>query len=192
MKKEDPALTFSYPRLLAAIYFGLLSVVGTILTNALVTSIGVEEIIPVFQAIILGMIVASCTGALFGEMIVHCKKPYKVKTFLIGFFMVLASLPVFDLGLLYFMEESNTKLFSLVKFHDIVITYFIILGYSYILFGFILAICAGLASMYLRGQLIYDILYSDEQQRKRKEREAKHALEQSKKAEHHKAHASHR
>jgi hypothetical protein len=31
MMKKDPALTISNPRLLAAIYFGLLSVVGTIL-----------------------------------------------------------------------------------------------------------------------------------------------------------------
>lgn len=192
MSREDPAVKFSNPRLLAAIYFGLLSVVGTILTNAFLSSIGIEEIIPVFQAIILGMAVASATGALFGEKIIHCKKPYKLKTFLIGFFMVIGSLPVFDLGLLYFMEKSNTVLFSIVKFHDIAISYFIVLGYSYILFGFILAIGSGLASMYLRGQLVYDVLYSDEQQRKRKEREAKHALAKSKKTEHHKAHASHR
>lgn len=166
MKKLDPALTISNPRILAAIYFGLLSVVGTILINAFLTSVGVEEIIPIFQAIILGMIVASCTGALFGEHIVHCKKPYKTKTFWLGFTMVIASLPIFDLGLLLLMSEANAKLFSIAKFRDLVHFYLVILAYSYILFGFVLAILSGLAAMYLRGQLVYDILHTQEKRKR--------------------------
>lgn len=77
MNTQDPALSISNPRLLSAIYFGLLSVVGTILINAFLTSIGIEEIIPVYQSVILGMVVASCTGAIFGEAIVHCKNHIK-------------------------------------------------------------------------------------------------------------------
>lgn len=160
MKRIDPALEISNPRLIAAIYFGLLSVVGTILINAFLSSIGIEEIIPVFESVILGMIVASGTGALFGERIVHCKKPYKAKTFWLGFIMVIASLPVFDLGLLYFMTNHYNKLFSIAKFHDLVFSYFVILAYSYILFGVFLAIASGLAAMYLRSRLVYDILHT--------------------------------
>lgn len=188
MKTQDPALTFSNPRLLAAIYFGLLSVVGTILTNALLSSIGIAEIIPVFQSIILGMIVASCTGALFGESIIYCKKPYKIKTFWIGFSMVMASLPIFDLGLLFFMKETNTTLLSVAKFPDLIYSYLIILVYSYILFGFFLAIGAGIAAMYLRGQLVYDILHIPEKRR----HPAKHAQAKHKTKVHNKVHATHR
>jgi hypothetical protein len=158
MKKQDPALTCSNPRLIAAIYFGLLSVVGTILINAFLLTLGIKEIIPLFEAIILGMVVASCTGAVCGELIIHCPKPYKVKTFLIGFFMVIASLPIFDLGLVLFMEEENVSLLSLAQMHNMIYFYLVVLAYSYILFGIALAIGAGLAAMYLRGQLVYDLL----------------------------------
>ena len=166
MKKQDPALAFSNPRIMAAIYFGLLSVVGTILIDAFLSSIGVEEIIPVFQAVILGMVVASGAGAIFGKNIIHCKKPYKAKTFWLGFFMVISSLPIFDLGLIFFIKEANMNLFSIAKFHDMILFYCVVLSYSYILFGFLLAIAAGLASMYLRGQLVYDVLHTHERRRR--------------------------
>lgn len=187
MKKQDPALSFSHPRELTAIYFALLSIVGTILINAFLTSIGVEQIIPIFKAVILGIIVAACSGAIFGESIVHCKKPYKTKTFWLGFIMVIASLPVFALGLLLLMEEANDKLFSVAKFHDMVYFYLVILAYSYILFGFVLAILSGLAAMYLRGQLVYDILHTQE----KRKRVAKPALAKSKAEHPHKVHTTH-
>ncbi|KTD09044.1 hypothetical protein Lgra_2279 [Legionella gratiana] len=161
MKNEDPALTISNPRLLAAVYYGLLSVVGTILIDVLLTSMGIMEVIPLFRSIVLGVIVASITGALFGESIVHCPKPYKLKTFFLGFIMVLLSLPFFVLGMMFFMEEVEKPIIKITNFHDLIGTYFIVLGYSYILFGFVLAIAAGLASMYLRGQFVYQILHTD-------------------------------
>lgn len=158
MNNQDPALTCSNPRLISAIYFGLLSVVGTILINAFLTSIGVEEKIPVFEAVILGMVVASCTGAVMGERIIHCPMPYKARTFLIGFSMVIASLPIFDLGLVFFMIKENASILSIAQLHNMVYFYLYVLAYSYILFGIALAVGAGLAAMYLRGQLVYDIL----------------------------------
>ncbi|PWY55158.1 hypothetical protein DGG96_13335 [Legionella qingyii] len=161
MNKQDPALEFSNPRLLASVYYGLLSVVGTILINAFLTTIGFEELVPLFKAIILGMIVASITGALFGERIVHCPEPYKLKTFLLGFIMVLLSLPFFDLGLLLFMDTSENQVLRVTNFNDFVSAYFIVLGYSYILFGLWLAIASGLASIYLRGHFVHHILYTD-------------------------------
>jgi hypothetical protein len=158
MKKQDPAMTCSNPRLISAIYFGLLSVVGTILIDALLTSIGFQETIPVFEAIILGMVVASCTGAIFGEQIIHCPTPYKIRTFLIGFSMVIASLPVFVLGLVFFMEEEHSSLLSIAHMHHLIYFYLYILAYSYIFFGIVLAMGGGIAAMYLRGQLVYDLL----------------------------------
>lgn len=158
MNEEDPALKCPNPRLISAIYFGLLSVVGTILINALLTSLGIEEKIPVFKAIILGMVIASATGALFGERIVHCPIPYRLRTFLTGFIMVIASLPFFALGLVLFMEHENAELLSVAQAHNMIYFYFYVLAYSYVLFGIELAIGSGLAAMYLRGQLVYDIL----------------------------------
>ena len=159
MSQRDPALTISNPRLLAAIYFGLLSVVGTILIDAFLTLLGIEEMIPVFEAILIGVVVASCSGALFGEQIVHCKKPYTKRVFFLGFIMVIASLPIFDLGLVMCMilEKSTTVpitgLMSMLNF------YLVVLAYSYILFGILLAIASGLAALYLRGYMVYDILH---------------------------------
>ncbi|AGH52913.1 TPA: hypothetical protein ACGG3U_001613 [Legionella pneumophila] len=186
MNTPDPALSISNPRLLSAIYFGLLSVVGTILINAFLTSIGIEEIIPVYQSVILGMVVASCTGAIFGEAIVRCKKPYKRKTFWLGFSMVIASLPVFDLGLVFLMSEDHAKLFEVTTLTSMVLFYLIVLAYSYVLFGILLAIASGLAAMYLRGQLVYDILHTQT----RRQQKHKHALAKSKSEGH--AHKVHR
>ncbi|TAL61719.1 MAG: hypothetical protein EPN84_07520 [Legionella sp.] len=159
MKELDPALTFANARLFAALYFGLLSIVGTILISAFMKFIGIEEIIPLYQAIILGAIVAATMGALFGERIIHCEKPYQMQPFWMGFAMVMASLPLFDLGLVVLMKEENDQVFSVVKFHDMVFFYMVVLAYSYILFGIFLAIASGIASMYLRGHLVYDVLH---------------------------------
>lgn len=161
MKKYDPALQFSNPRLLGAVYYGLLSVVGTILINAFLTILGINEIVPLFKAILLGMVVASATGALFGKHIIHCPKPFQVKTFFLGFIMVIVSLPVFALGLVFFMDEAGTLVFSVSSFQNMVYAYLTILAYSYILFGILLAIACGFASIYLRGWLVYDILHTD-------------------------------
>jgi len=161
MNKQDPALNFSNPRLLATVYYGLLSVVGTILIDAFLTTIGIEELVPLFKAIILGMIVASITGAIFGKRLVHCPRPYKRKTFLLGFIMVLVSLPFFDLGLVLSMDTSNNQVLPITNVHDFVHVYLIVLGYSYILFGVLLAIASGLASVYLRGHFVYHILRTD-------------------------------
>lgn len=160
MARRDPALKISNPRLIAAIYFGLLSVVGTILINAFLTLIGIQELIPVFQAILIGVVVASCTGALFGEHIVHCKKPYKQKVFYLGFIMVIASLPVFDLGLVLAMIWENSTFMPITGIKSIIFLYLTVLFYSYLLFGFLLAIASGFAAMYLRTQLVYDILHT--------------------------------
>ncbi|WP_058535786.1 hypothetical protein [Legionella saoudiensis] len=167
MKTHDPALYFSNPRLLSAVYFGLLSVVGTILIDAFLSLIGIEDIVPLFEAIIVGMVVASATGAIFGKQIIYCPKPYMKKTFAIGFIMVILSLPFFALGLVFFMDKGSTVLFSIPNFKHLVYSYLVILGYSYILFGILLAIAAGGAAIYLRGWLVYDILHTDKRKHMR-------------------------
>lgn len=174
MKNSDPALTFSNPRMLCAAYFGLLSVAATLLINAFLAALGIKDIVPLFQAVILGMVVASATGALFGERLLGTEKPYQYKAFWIGFLMVIASLPVFDLGLMYLMQAPYTAYFSFAQFQDIIFSYLKILLYSYLLFGIFLAIASGFAALYLRSQLVYDILYTDEKREKLKKQALKH------------------
>lgn len=159
MEKIDPALSFSNPRLVAAVYFGLLSIVGTIVMNTFLDALGMEYVVPMFEAVLLGMVVAAIMGAIFGERIIHCERPYKMKTFLEGFSMVIASIPLFALGLVLLMKGENKDLFSVVKLHDMVLFYLVVLAYCYILFGIPLSVASGLAAMYLRGQLIYDIMH---------------------------------
>ena len=163
MMKKDPALTISNPRLLAAIYFGLLSVVGTILINAFLIAIGIKELIPVFESILIGVVVAACTGAVYGEQIVHCQKPYKKRVFLLGFTMVIASLPVFVFGLVTCMIWEQSYGIPIIGLKSIVYFYGVVLGYSYLLFGILLALAAGCAALYLRGRLVYDILHTYKQ-----------------------------
>jgi hypothetical protein len=163
MATRDPALTISNPRLIAAIYFGLLSVVGTILINASLTLIGIKELIPVFEAILIGVVVAACTGALFGEHIIHCKKPYKKRVFFLGFIMVIASLPLFALGLTLCMILEHSTIVPVTGLLSMLYLYLVVLAYSYSLFGILLAIASGLAAMYLRSQLVYDILHTYEE-----------------------------
>lgn len=190
MKRADFALSFANTRLLATLYYGLLSVVGTILINGFLTILGVKEIVPLFQSILLGMVVASAMGSLFGEAIIHCPKPYKLKTFLLGFLMVIVSLPFFDLGLLLFMNQTENQLLTLTNTHNIIAAYFMILIYSYLLFGFLLAIASGIASVYLRHKLVYHILHTD---RRRSHRLPRFVAVKSKPhAALHKTHAIHR
>lgn len=157
MKKHDLALTCPNPRIISAIYFGLLSVVGTILIDAFLTTLGVKERVPLFLAIILGMMISSAAGGLMGQQLIHSSRPYKLKTFLIGFFMVILSLPLFSLGLFLMMKQGDTTTLSASP-NSQFYYYFYVLVHSYLYFGILLALGSGFAAMYLRGSLVYDIL----------------------------------
>lgn len=100
--------------------------------------------------------------------------------------MVIASLPVFDLGLVFLMSEANAKLFEVTDLGSMVLFYLVVLAYSYVLFGILLAVASGLAAMYLRGQLVYDILHTQT----RRQQKQKHALAKNKSEGH--AHKVHR
>lgn len=97
MRKDDEALSISNPRLLSAVYFGLLSIVATVIFDAIFYAFGVTQLLPAFQAILLAVIMASCFGALFGQRIIRTQKPYRRRAFLWGFVMVLAALPIYAL-----------------------------------------------------------------------------------------------
>jgi hypothetical protein len=158
--KKDEALSISNPRLLSAAYFSLLAVIITIVIDLILYGMGVKQLLPTFQAVLLAVIFAACFGAIFGEKIVHCPKPYSSKVFFWGFVMVLAALPFYDLIFLYLLTKSHTNLLEGLGYGQIVLTYLFIILYSFVLAGLWLGIAAGFAAMYLRGHIVYDILHS--------------------------------
>ena len=158
MNNKDEALTISNPRLFAAVYFGLLAVIANIVIDTFLYSIGVQELLPFFQAVLLAVIVAAAFGAIFGEAIVHQPKPYKARVFWLGFFMVLAALPVHTLGFLFFFESGHGHWFTESSLLYYAKMYLLVLFYGFILFGIWLAIIGGIAAIYLRGHLVYHVL----------------------------------
>ena len=160
MKKQDAALTISNPRLLAAVYFSLLAIIATIAIDTILYALGIEQLLPIAKEIFLAVIVAGSFGALFGERIVHSKKPYRNHVFFWAFLMVIVALPVYNVGFIYLMSFEHSPLFIHTSMTQLIYLYLFVLGYSFILVGVWFAIAAGLAAIYLRGYLEYYLLQS--------------------------------
>lgn len=158
--KKDEALSISNPRLLSAAYFGLLAIIITIMIDTVFYSMGIKQLLPTYQAVLLATVFAACFGAIFGEKIIYTPIPYRRKAFLWGFFMVLAALPFYDIFFLYFLNQYHPKVLDGLSFGNIILSYLFIICYSFALAGLWLAIAAGFAAMYLRGHIVYDILHS--------------------------------
>ena len=167
MSTYDEALTISNPRLLTAVYFSLLAIIATLTIEVILYALGVEQLLPTGKAIVLAVVVASIFGALFGERIVHSEKPYHKHVFLWAFVMVIVALPFYNLGFIYLYKDHHAHLFAEATVKHIVYLYLLVLVYSFILAGVWLAIFAGLAALYLRGYLVYYLLHSLYQDRKK-------------------------
>jgi hypothetical protein len=154
---NHPKPSIPNPRLIAAIYFALLAVIATFLLDITLMSLGVIELLPIFQSIILAAIIAAIFGGLFGKLIILSPKPYKMKAFIWGFLMVIAALPFYCLGLLYFFSLHHPELYDGSTIGHYLALYGFLLLYSFILAGLWLAIVAGFASIYLRGSLIKEL-----------------------------------
>ncbi|KTC71693.1 hypothetical protein Lbir_1548 [Legionella birminghamensis] len=165
MKKSiDDAMSLHNPRLLSASYFAFLAIIGTILIDTLLVLFGLEQILPVFVAVVLAGFTAGVFGFLFGKKIVHCPRPYRLRVFLYGLFMTLSALPFYDFLFLYILKEYDTYLELIPHSHSLISVYLFILINSFIIVGWWLAILSGLAAVYLRGHLVYIILHSELEQ----------------------------
>ena len=160
MDVQDQALTLSNPRTLAAVFFSMLAIIATLVVDMVLYALGIKQLVPISEAILLGVIVALFFGALFGERIVHSQKPYTKHVFFWAFLMVVVALPVYNIGIIYLMRENHITLFSHASLKQLVSLYLFVLMYSFILAGVWLAILAGLAALYLRGHIVYYILQS--------------------------------
>lgn len=163
-EKKDEAITISNPRLLSAAYFALLAIIVTIAIDLTLYALGIEQIVPLFKAILIAVVLASSFGALFGERIVHCKSPYRKTSFLWGFTMVIAAIPFYALIFFYLYSQDHH---AIVEKANPLIMYCFILLYSFLFAGLWLAIAAGFAAMYLRGHIVYDILHSQYDRRQK-------------------------
>ncbi len=160
MKQDDEALKVPFARLLSGVYFCLLAVIITIIIDTLYYVIGLNQLIPTFEAVLLAAVFAAAFGAIFGEKIIHSPKPYNRKAFLWGFIMVLTALPFYDVIFLYLLNQFHPKMLGDLSFANILIAYLFIILYSFLFAGLWMAIAAGFAAIYLRGHVIYDILHS--------------------------------
>lgn len=160
MNEQNEALTISNPRLLSAVYFSLLSIIATIIIDSIFYMMGVEQVLPLWQGILLAVVLAGGFGALFGEKIVHSRAPYREHVFWFGFLMVLLALPIYDLVLLFLLKNQGNSLFTRASSSDLVSLYFFLLLYSAILVGIWLALLAGFAAIFLRGSLVIYLLNS--------------------------------
>lgn len=169
---NDEARLISNPRLLSGVYFALLAIIATIAIDTALYLLGVSQFIPIFWAILLGVGIAGGFGALFGVKIIRCPTPYRRKTFLLGFIMVIAALPFYDLGFLYIMKDYAGNAVSNAEPARMAVMYGFVLFYSFIIVGWWLAILGGFAAMYLRGRLVYDIMHTDDGNNKTNEQNA--------------------
>lgn len=164
MKNKDDALKVSNvnTRLLATVYFGLLAIIATIFIDVILHLLGVPDVISVFKAILLAAVVGGGFGALYAHQIMHCPKPYKIKTFGWGFLMVITAIPVYNIGLVYFMVQEHVDVFAGTTGVQILYLYLFSLGYMFLLVGLWMGVLAGFAAMYLRSRLVYDLLHSQD------------------------------
>lgn len=167
MKTKDKALEISNPRLLAAVYFSLLAIIATIAIDTALYALGIGQLLPISNELFLAVIIAACFGALFGKRIVLSEKPFHQHVFFWAFLMVITALPFYTLGFLYLMREHHSEVLAHSSLSNVMYLYLFVLVYSFILVGVWLAIVAGFAAIYLREYLVYYILESLYQPRKK-------------------------
>lgn len=166
LKKCDEALKISSPRLLSAIYFGLLSIIFAIVMVNVLDFLGLQRILPLSYAIVLGGTIAAIFGALFGEKIILTQEPYAKLAFWWAFLMMMLAIPVYCLGAVIYLVLTHSVFMVDASILQVTHVYLAVLFYTYMMSGLWLAIFSGLAAIYLRGYLVYYIMSSIHQRRK--------------------------
>lgn len=166
MRKGDQALKVIHVRVISAVYFGLFALVASILINVVLSALELSQQTTVVHFVGSAVLIAAVFGFMFGEGIMHCTQPTNLKAFALGFVMVLLALPCFDLLLIALLRYDAPQLFATMTLLHFITLFFITWAYSFIYVGIWLAIIAGFAAMFLRSQLVYDLLRSQLQRQK--------------------------
>lgn len=158
--RHNIALEISNSRLICAIYFSLLSILFVLIMSCILDFLGVQRILPISHALVLGGLIAAIFGALFGERILHSPPPHFYSAFWWAVLMMLVAVPVYCLGFMVFFKIHHAPVFLNASILDLIRFYFLVTIYSYLIFGIWIALFGGLCALYLRKYLIYYILNS--------------------------------
>lgn len=142
------------PRLITAIYFSLLAILVTIFIDCVLYVLGIDILLPLYQSILLAVVIAGLFGALFGRLIVCSIENHYQPPFWWAFLMVLIAVPFYNLGFLWLLHLHNPSIFIDAPVKHVFLFYLFTLIYSYVLAGFWMAILAGVAGIYLRAYLV--------------------------------------
>ena len=160
MREHDEALSLPNPRIISAVYFGLLAVMFTLALDTVLYAFGINQLLPLYQATLLADVTTACFAALFAKRMVYCQGAYLKKSFFWAVLMTFIAIPIYDAGFVGLIALNSPAMFDHSSFSTILQFYLVIVLYSFILCGWWLALVTGVAAMYLRGCLIYYILRS--------------------------------
>lgn len=161
MQNQNEHLTLPNPRLVSAIFFGVLSIIFTFILHVIIHyGMGFEQMIPLYEGILCAVFIAAFFGALFGKRIFQTTSPIFLRAFLWAYLMILVALPFYDIGFVYFFMQTHPELFLQTTIAQIFNFYLFVLFYSIVLIGIWLGLLAGLSAIYLRGPLARYILQS--------------------------------
>lgn len=147
-------------RLYTLIFTSGLAVLSTSVVLLFFYTVGLHGVLPVLPSYLLAIAISIIWGLVFHKQILKHKS--KTHSFLLGVILLLLSLPLFDLGAIYFIKDQfqGTQLFH-ANLSEYVTLYVMIVIYSVIFIGSWLSVLCGLASMILRHHLIlFDTLVS--------------------------------
>lgn len=115
-------------------------------------SVGLNGILPVWPSFLLAIVISIGWGLIFHKQILFPKNQFH--SFLLGMGLLLLSLPLFDIGALFFIKDQfqGTQLFH-ANFSEYATLYLMILIYSLIFIGSWLSVLCGLASVLFKKVL---------------------------------------
>ena len=125
----------------------LFSVITTFIALSSLSIIGLGNLLPVQQSLILAVIISIALGFIKSKTITKINISY-TKAFFIGVGLFLAILPLFDIGAIFMMQNQfhGTSTFT-TKWSEYITLYLFIVIYSFVFVGSWLSIVSGFLFM---------------------------------------------
>ncbi len=137
----------SKQKAVAIIFMISFSLLTTFLALSSLSIIGLGDLLPTQQSLILAIIIAMGLGFIKSKTITKVNISYK-KAFLIGMGLFLVILPLFDIGAIFMMQNQfhGTSTFT-TKWSEYFTLYLFIVIYSFIFVGSWLSVISGFIFM---------------------------------------------
>jgi hypothetical protein len=142
-----------HPRFITAAYSVCLGVSCCLLALFFFYTLGLGEMLPSLNSVLLSIPIAACFGAFYGPKMLENRT---VKSsFLLGVIFLVTVLPVYDIGALFLIQSQFQGTETLQHcLTDYLILYGMIVVYSFIFVGSWLSILCGFASICLNKVLL--------------------------------------